>query len=136
MSKSTALLAAQLRAKALASIWSGATWFRVDDLTTLADVTTDDVRAWLQDRKLFALVLNGEDYVPDYAVDGNYKPRAVIAGVLKVQQDRYSDVAIAAWFDSTSSYLDGARPRELVTIDPDRILACARDCIDTEQYAG
>ena len=53
-----------------------------------------------------------------------------------MQQSKYSDVAIAAWFDSTPNGLSGARPRELIAADPGRVLASAQVCIYAERYVS
>ena len=40
---------------------------------------------------------------------------------------------MASWFDSTSRFLGGKRPRELVTNEPAKALAAARYMIEVQE---
>jgi hypothetical protein len=136
MEKSTEKLAAELQAKAVRAIWAGTVWIPFGQLANLASVTTDTVDQWIRERKVFALELDGERYFPSYAFDSTCKPLSAVADVMRIFKDFRSDEAIAAWFESTSSFLGGARPRELVASAPERVVAGAQDCVNTERYAG
>lgn len=99
--------------------------------------TTDDLDQWLRERKVFALERDGQRYFPSYAFDSSYRPLSAVAGVLGILKDFYrNDESVAAWFESTSSFLGGARPRELVASDPERTMACAQDCANNMRCAG
>lgn len=131
----TQQLAAELRAKALHRIWTGAAWTSLPDLACLSKVDTSEVERWLRDRLLFALVRDGQLWVPGYAIGSDYKPLPVIAAVLKTFAGDRSDEAVAAWFESTSSFLVGGRPRELTQSEPDLVVVAAEDSMNAIRYS-
>ena len=136
MDKSTEQLAAELNAKAAQAIWAGTVWIPFGQLVRTASETTDNVDQWLRERKVFALERDGERYFPSYAFDSSSRPLSAVASVMQIFKDFYSDESVAAWFESTSSFLGGARPRELVASAPVRVLASAQDCVNNARYAG
>jgi hypothetical protein len=91
---------------------------------------------WLVERKLFSLELERQTFLPRYAFDEHWLPIDAIAQVIHVFGQTYSNIDVAAWFESPSKFLDNARPRELLTKDAALIVACARDCFSNEHYAG
>jgi len=136
MDKSTEQLAAELQAKAAQAIWAGTAWVPFSQLVRIASETMDNVEQWLLERKVFAIERDGDRCFPSYAFDPSCGPLSAVASVMQIFKDFYSDESIAAWFESTSSFLGGARPRELVASDPERVVACAQDCASNTRYAG
>lgn len=47
----------------------------------------------------------------------------------------YSDLRKAVWFDSPSWFLNGARPRELLGMEPELVVKAAVDAIAFERMA-
>lgn len=43
---------------------------------------------------------------------------------------------LAGWFDSSSRFLGGRRPRELVAVEPAKVLAAARNMIEVREHHG
>ena len=136
MGESTELLAAQLETKAIASVWSGTVWIPRLQLAEFARTSVAAIDKWVADGRLFGLTLDGESYFPRYALDERYQPMDVISHVLRIFQGENSNMSVAAWFESTSGFLRGARPRELVSIDSDLVVAAARNSLENERYAG
>ena len=76
------------------------------------------------DRKLFVIVIDGEECVPSHALTPTHCPHPTIAAVIAEAQD-VSGTRLASWFESRSGYLGGFRPRELLD-QPERVVAAAR----------
>jgi len=136
MDKSTEQRAVKLHARAAQAIWAGTVWTSFDELVRIVDATTENVDQWLRERKVFALERSGERYFPSYAFDSSCRPLSAVVGVMRIFKDFYGDESVAAWFESTSSFLGGARPREVLACDPERVLACAQHCVDNARHAG
>lgn len=127
------LIEADLRTRAIAWLWAGSTWLQSSALAELAVVTASDVDSWLAHGKVVAICFEGQRYVPRYTLDRQFRPLPCIADILQVFANRHSVLSIATWFESTSSFLCGARPRELLTTDPQRVIAAAQDSIANER---
>ena len=135
MNGSSEELACVLQTKAIRAVWGGTTWIRSASLEVLAGVTPAVVEGWLARRELFALHLDRQAYFPAYAFDSHTRPLPAVAKILRIFADS-SDMSVAAWFESTSSSLAGARPRELLQSDPARVIAAAQQSVDNDRYAG
>ena len=72
---------------------------------------------------------------PLYAFAHDFTPLPVVSGVMVILH-RCSNEALASWFESTSDFLGGSRPRELVRVQPALILAAAKDTYEAEEYSG
>ena len=81
---------------------------------------------WSKEGKIFGLKMEGETRYPAYAFQPNGQPVPAMSEVLKVLSGM-SPFAIAAWFESTSSFLGGARPRELLATDGTKVIAAAAE---------
>lgn len=78
----------------------------------------------LKDQRVFALVHQGEYVFPRYAFDAAGQPLPVIRDVLQTFEG-YAPFRVAVWFESTSSALDGKRPREVLETMAPAVLAAA-----------
>lgn len=72
---------------------------------------------------------------PRYALGADFHPLPVIKDILTVLADYDADL-LAAWFDSTSRFLGGQRPREIVATVPADVLAAARNMIEVQENQG
>lgn len=126
---------ARLEVAAFRSVFEGAQWLTAQQVAELAGTTAATVNRWKQERKLFAIRQEGVDYYPRYSLGADFKPLPVIAEVMKVLKGHQGEI-LAVWFEGTSSFLAGKRPRELVQVDPARVLAAAEDKVDAETFAG
>ena len=67
---------------------------------------------WKDQGLIFAISRDGEDLFPRYALGADHRPFRVMAEMLALLKE-YSSENLASWFESTSSVLGGARPREV-----------------------
>lgn len=93
----------------------------------------EELVQWEAQGLIFAIARDGEHLFPRYALGDDVRPLRVVADILVVLKE-YSSEHVASWFESTSKFLGGRRPREIVAKDPQRVLAAARYAIDTERY--
>ncbi len=128
-------LARQLEEQALRLIWSGTEWLDVKALAVTFGHPPKLLLIWEAELKLFSLQRDGSRMYPAYCFGDDGTPLPVIAEVQGVLNKR-SPHGLAAWFESTSSFLGGARPRELVGTKPNLVLAAARYHLEQELYAG
>jgi hypothetical protein len=84
---------------------------------------------WKRNRMIFAIEHMANDFFPLYALDpdGNYRPRKEIADILSTFGDSKDGWGLAFWFAGLNSFLDDERPRDLLGIAPERVLAAAKD---------
>ena len=90
---------------------------------------------WKQQGRVFALRQDGQDYFPKYARGPDFQPLPVIEQVLIVLAGYEPELA-AGWFASSSRFLAGSRPLELVEIEPESVVAAARNLIEVQQHDG
>jgi hypothetical protein len=137
--RSVDLTQARLQARALRQIFEGTEWLTAAQVGELAHLGTGNptgsVNRWKSLRKIFAIARDGKDYYPRYALAADFRPLPQLAEVLAVLA-HYDGERLAAWFESPSGCLGGQRPRRLLASQPERVLAAARDAVDTEQVAG
>ncbi len=81
---------------------------------------------WKANNQLFAVRRDGRDMYPRYALGDDFTPLPVVKQVLKAFTG-HDPLRVAGWFESTSSFLGGKRPRELVATNPERVIHAARD---------
>lgn len=74
---------------------------------------------------VFCINHQGRTLFPLYAFDREGRPLPVIGEVVKLLGGR-TGWQLAAWFESTSSVLDGQRPREVLQSSPERVLVAAK----------
>ena len=133
------MTSARLEAKAWRQILTGSEWLTAQQISELAGLGPGNpvatVNRWKKDRKIFALHRDGRDYFPRYGLGPDFRPLRQLAEVLRVLDD-YDGESLAAWFESTSSFLGGKRPREVLTSDPLRVIDGAQNTVESEQYAG
>ena len=130
---------ARLEAKAHREVARGAQWLTAAQIAELANLGQGNpaatVNRWKQQRRMFAIRRDGRDYFPRYALGPDFRPARAVAEVMKVLS-HYDADGLAGWFESTSSFLGGKRPREVLAKDPDRVIECAQNTLEAEQYAG
>lgn len=85
----------------------------------------------LSEGRIFAVDLLGAKMCPQYQFDDRLQPLPVVERILKVFNGR-PPLAIAGWFESSSSFLRGERPRDLINFDPSLVLQAAQDAVDSD----
>lgn len=126
---------ANLRATAMKAILQGTEWLtaeqvgreygRLNGNAAPANAAAVSNR-WKNQNELFAIQYKGRDWYPKYAFGLDFRPLPVMRDILSLLSglDPWS---VGAWFESTSSFLGGQRPREVITHDGQRVLAAAQD---------
>ena len=124
-----------LQAKALERIYKGTEWLTAAEIGKLGDHGKANLSAaahrWKEQGMIFALRRSNCFMYPRYEFADDYKPLPVIREILS-EFDGASAVRIASWFESTSSFLNGRRPREIVASNPDLVVQAAKDAIQAE----
>ncbi len=130
---------ARLDAKAVRAIQQSTEWLTAAQISSLVDLGNANpvaaVSRWKRQGRIFALRRGGKDYYPRYALGSDFRPLPVIKDVLNVLAG-YDSELLAAWFDSTSRFLGGKRPREVMAMDPAKVLASARHQIEVQSNQG
>ena len=133
------LESARSEARAYKQIFEGSEWLTAQQIAELANLGQANpvatVNRWKQDRKIFAIHRDARDYYPRYALGPDFRPLSQLAQVLRVLGS-YGGERLAAWFESTSAFLGGKRPRELLRDAPQRVLDAAQHAVEAEEYAG
>ena len=75
---------------------------------------------------MFVIRRDGRDLYPRYALSDDFKPLPVIKQVLTLLKG-WDGLRVASWFESTSSFLGGKRPREVVALNAQSVIDAARD---------
>ena len=130
---------ARLEAKAVRAIRHSTEWLTSAEIADLADLGPANpigtVSRWRQQGRIYALRHGGKDYYPKYALGPDFHPLPVIKEILAVLSG-YDPELLAGWFDSTSRFLRGKRPCELVATEPAKVLAAARNTIEVQEHHG
>ncbi|CCG02207.1 hypothetical protein [Blastococcus saxobsidens] len=81
-------------------------------------------------RKAFAVEVDGAQRFPGFQFGGNGRPRPVIADVLAAVGDRLSGWELALWFTGSSDWLGGERPVDVLDSDSELVVEAARRLAD------
>lgn len=125
----------KLQALALESIHAGTEWLSAEQLRALGSISASasGENQLTANELLFWIQLDGHDVCPRYAFGEDLTPLPIMRDIL-AKFDGWSPLLIAAWFESTSSFLDGKRPRELIVTDPALVLDAANDAVMALSY--
>jgi hypothetical protein len=130
---------ARLEAKALRAIRHNTEWLTAAEIADLAGLGPANpigtVSRWKQQGRIYALRQGGKDYYPKYALGPDFHPLPAIREILAVLAG-YDPELLAGWFESTSRFLGGKRPRELVATEPARVVAAAHNEIEVQEHHG
>ena len=126
---------ANLRATAMKAILQGTEWLtaeqvgreygRLNGNPAPANAAAVASR-WKNQNELFAIAYKNRDWYPKYAFGLDFRPLPIMRDILALLSS-LDPWSVAAWFESTSSFLGGQRPREVIARDGARVLAAARD---------
>ncbi|WP_426128919.1 hypothetical protein [Pseudomonas sp. DWP1b1] len=104
-------------------IMSSGDWLTAEKLSQLTIQTVDELKANLNilrcEGRIFAVVYEGVEYFPAYALDacGNYRPFLALKAVIDILATRKDAWGMAFWFGSSNSYLGGKQPKEVMQTD-------------------
>jgi hypothetical protein len=83
---------------------------------------------WKRNRDIFAIQQGRDDYFPLYALNpDDHRPRKQMAEILRIFGDAKDGWGLAFWFAALNSFLDDERPQDVLAVDPDRVIAAAKD---------
>jgi hypothetical protein len=83
---------------------------------------------WKRNREIYAIQQGRDDYFPLYALNpDDHRPRKQMAEILRIFGDAKDGWGLAFWFAALNSFLDDERPQDVLAIDPDRVIAAAKD---------
>ena len=123
---------ATLEAMALERVYTGTEWLSADEIGALgghgqANPGEAAIR-WKTTKELFAIRREDKDLFPRYTLSDSFTPLPAVKDVLKVLNN-WDALAIAVWFESTSSFFAGKRPRELISLNGDLVVKAAQDAV-------
>ena len=124
---------ATMLARARTAVIDSGDWMTAAEIAAAAGFSTSNPSAqpnkWKRDGAIFAIRHNGIDYFPSYGLDpqAGYRPRKALAKVIETFGDSKDSWGLSYWFMSANSDLGGKTPRELLALDPERVIAAAAD---------
>ncbi|RWC37913.1 MAG: hypothetical protein EOS28_31415 [Mesorhizobium sp.] len=127
------LVEARMAAEARKAVLESGDWLTAPQIAKMAGFSTSNPSAqpnkWKKEGQIFAVRHRGVDYFPGYALDSSsgYRPIKALAKILSVLHGRKDDWGLAYWFASVNSFLGGKRPQDVLTAQPERVLAAAED---------
>jgi hypothetical protein len=81
---------------------------------------------WKQEGRIFPVTHHGQTLFPSYQFDAEGQPWPVIAEVLSTIGQQSRDWELAIWFISSSGWLGGRRPVDLLESEPAAVAKAAR----------
>lgn len=81
---------------------------------------------WKSGGAIFAINYRGHDYYPKFALGMDGKPLPIMKDILAVFSGHKVPLAIALWFVSANSWLDGTTPQDIVGTRPIEVLDAAK----------
>lgn len=128
----TKVLEAEMKSAAMTQILEGQDFVTAADIARLGKFSAKNPSSqpnrWKRLGQIFAIHHRGSDYYPLYALDpaDGYRPRPVVADVLRLFSGSKDSWGTAFWFGSVNSYLSGKRPQDILTDAPEPLLRAAR----------
>ncbi|MGE9550352.1 integrase [Erwinia amylovora] len=109
-------------------------WLTARELSEKANFQNSNPSAgpnrWKSAGSIFALQLNGKDNYPLYALDEGFRPVPVVKQILSLFGERKTPWGLAIWFGSANSWLEGSKPKDMLTTQPQRVLQAAQAELD------
>ena len=95
---------------------------------------------WMLGRKVVSFPMRGLALLPLFQFERpRFVPYTGVADAALALADLVSDEALAAWFLEPNRWLEQERPADVVTVDPERVLAaaqCARESLMARRLAS
>lgn len=121
---STLLREARMLAKAKTEILKSNDWVTANEISNLAQFSSGNPSSqpnkWKHAGKIFALRHEGIDYFPIYGLDPTqgFRPFSALGSVIATLGTMKDGWALAFWFASPNTFLDGKRPKEVLSTIP------------------
>ncbi|MBT2304459.1 hypothetical protein J7E70_28930 [Variovorax paradoxus] len=118
-----------LEKRAIDAVLQGTEWSSAAEIGQRLDAKAANPHAavsrWQQSGRIFGIDHRGKKIYPAYIFDATWQPLPAVKTILAVLED--SPFRVAAWFESTNSFLGGKRPREVIASAPEAVVAAAED---------
>lgn len=103
-------------------------WLKVKDFDQQSPGTggLSLVEKWKQESKIFWLVNENVELIPEYVLDPHGNPKPIIQAILHLFEGKKSSLAIAIWFMSVNGWLGGKTPISCLEMLPEAVLEAAR----------
>ncbi len=127
-----------MQARAREAVLQGARWLDAAEMAAHAPPGSPppDPVAWQRAGQIYALALDGRDHFPFYGMDPRgWQPLPALQDVMVILSATQDAWGMAVWFEAVNSYLGGARPRELLALDPARVMWAARQSVMPVDHA-
>jgi hypothetical protein len=135
-----ALVQARMLVEAKSHILASADFLPAGKIAEVAGYSEKNPSAqpnrWKKNGAIFAIQHKGVDYFPLYALnpDENYRPYKAVAEILRIFGQTKTGWGLSFWFAGLNSFLDNRRPQDLLSAQPDRVIAAARDELEGVQH--
>ncbi len=133
------ILRAKMKAEARKKVFDGAEWMTAAQIADVAGLgqknPSGTVNRWKQQRHIFAINFDGQDWYPKYALGDDFRPWPAIARIMATFKD-WTGERLASWFEAKSSTLGGERPRDVIQADPQRVIDAAERVASAETHNG
>lgn len=105
---------AELERRAIEAVMAATQWLSAAEIERLFNPKVVNARStlnrWQSNGRIFGIDHRGKKLYPAYAFDATWQPLPAIQEILHVLTG-FSPFRVASWFESTSSALNGRRPR-------------------------
>jgi hypothetical protein len=128
----TKVIEAEMKSAAMTKILESPDYVTAADIARLGHFSAKNPSSqpnrWKRMAQIFAIHHRGSDYYPLYALDSadGYRPRPIVGDVLRLFAGSKDSWGLAFWFGSVNSYLNGRRPQDVLSSDPEGLLYAAR----------
>jgi hypothetical protein len=128
------------KAKMRNHVLESATWLTAGEIAGRIGSSSSNPNAqttkWKRANKIFAIVVDGVDRFPAYALDEdqNYRPRPAMQAIILAFGPKWKGWDLAFWFAAANDYLDGKQPQEVILVDPDLVIEAAKDKAEGIQH--
>lgn len=113
----------------MAIVLSSATWLTAQQFAKLYDGNIKNPRStlnkWKTEGRIFALTFEKKDLFPSYVMSSDGNPLPIVRAILKQFSGKKMPLAIALWFCSSNSWLNGAKPKDILIVHPELVLHSA-----------
>lgn len=124
----------QQNCRARSAIRAGTKWLTAAELQ---GVLTGNDAAWISSLpkrleiwtsrgQIFRVEIDGLQCYPAYIFSTDWQPLLAVRDVISLFEGADS-MRLAAWFESSSSFLEGRKPREMIAESGAAVVAAARD---------
>ncbi len=121
----------RMRSRAMQRITSSQDWITAKQIAKLDSLDEkavgEQLAAWQHASLIFAIDIGGTAHFPLYGLAKDpLRPNPALKHVLDTLA--FNDPwQTAFWFHSANSYLDGRQPQEVLAIEPNKVVAAARE---------